>query len=160
MQTVKTWVNQRSMLSPLKRGIAELSGLPFYTSQGKLPDGTIVFSMRPDRQDQRSQQETIAFGTAQPFSGFTRQNIVLIQQIFSQSIATDFGRSQYVAKVDYNQVEKRFYQGKTFGYSTTVFKQPNEGRKFYHFTVVPLSDLNGEIQANQQCRKQNANGCE
>ena len=160
VQAVKTSVNQHSALSPLKRGIAELSGLPFYTSQGKLPDGTIVFSMSPDRQDQRSQQETIAFGTTKPFAGFTRQNLALIQQMFNGSIAQDFERSQYVARVNYTEVEKRFYRGKTFGYTTTTFKRPNQGQQFYHFTVLPLKNLDGAIQADQQCRRQNAGGCE
>lgn len=160
VQTVKAWVNQHSTLSPLKRGIAELSGQPFYTSQGKLPNGTIVFSMSPDRQDQTSQQETIAFGTAKPFAGFARQNLGLVQQMFSESIAKDFGRSQYVARVEYTEIEKRFYRGKTFAYSTAEFKRPNEGQKFYHFTVLSLKDLDGAIQGEQQCRRQGAGGCE
>lgn len=160
VQTVKNWVAKHSVLSPLKRGIAELSGAPFYTSRGKLPNGTIVFAMNPDRQDQRSQQETIALGTSKPFAGFTRQNVGLIQQMFSESIAQDFGRSRYVSRVDYTHVEKQFYRGKTFGYVTTTFKQPtSEGQKYYHFSVLPLKDLDGEIRADQQCRKQSANGC-
>lgn len=119
VQTVKNWAAKKAGLSPLKRGIAELSGLPFYTSQAKLPNGSLVFSMSPDRQDQRSQQETIALGTSKPFAGFTRQNLALVQQMFGDSIAKDFERSQYVARVNYTEVEKRFYQGQTFAYSTT-----------------------------------------
>ncbi len=160
VQAVKTSIAQHSFLSPLKRGIAELSGLPFYTSQGKLPDGTIVFLMSPDKQDQRSQQETIAFATAKPFAGFTRQNLALIQQMFSDAIAEDFERSQYVARVDYTETEKRFYRGKTFAYTTTTFRHSNEGRKFYHFTVLSLKNLAGAIRADQQCRQQNLGGCE
>ncbi|MBW4439988.1 MAG: hypothetical protein KME10_01875 [Plectolyngbya sp. WJT66-NPBG17] len=159
VQTVKNRVTNNSALSPLDRGIAELSGLPFYTSQGKLPDGGIVFSMSPDRQDQRSQQETIAFETSKSFAGFTRQNLKLIQQMFGGSIAEDFRRSSYVARVDYVHIENRFYRGKKFAYTTTEFKQSNDGRKFYHFTVLPLKDLNGEIRADQQCRQQSENGC-
>ncbi len=79
--------------------------------------------------------------------------------MFNQSTAADFGRSQYVARVDYTDVEKRFYQGKTFAYITTTFKQANEGQKFYHFTVLPLKDLDREIHADQQCRQRSANGC-
>lgn len=160
VQTVKNRVAKQSVFSPLKRGIAELSGLPFYMSQAKLPNGNLVFSMTPDRQDQRSQRETIAFGTTKPFSGFTRQNLGLIQQMFGSSISADFQRSQYVARVDYTGVEKRFYRGKTFAYTTTAFQQPNQGQKFYHFTVLPLKDLDAAIQADQQCRQQSANGCE
>lgn len=159
VQTVKNLIAQNSVLSPLKRGIAELSGQPFYTSQGKLPNGTIVFSMSPDSQDQRSQRETIAFSTAKPFAGFTRQNLELIQQMLNRSVSADFGRSQFVARVDYTDVEKRFYQGKTFAYITTTVKQPNAGQKFYHFMVLPLKDLDREIQADQQCRQRSANGC-
>lgn len=160
VQTVKNRVAKQSMMSPLKRGIAELSGLPFYTSEGKLPSGTIVFSMSPDRQDQRSQQETIALGTAQSFKGFTRENLGLIQQMFNTAVSEDFRRSQYVARVDYAGIEKRFYRGRTFAYRTTEFKQPNQGRKFYHFTVLTLKDLNGEIQGERQCRQQSPYGCE
>jgi len=160
VQSVKNWAAKKSVLSPLKRGIAELSGLPFYMSQAKLPNGDLVFLMSPDRQDQRSQQETIAFGTSKPFTGFTRQNLELVQQMFGGSIAKDFGRSQYVRRVNYTEVEKRFYQGQTFAYSTTEFKQSSQGRKFYHFTVLPLKDLDSAIQADRQCRQQSANGCE
>lgn len=160
VQTVKNRVAKLSGMSPLKRGIAELSGLPFYTSEGKLPNGTIVFSMTPDRQDQRSQRETIAFGTAKPFTGFTRENLGLIQQMFNTAVSEDFRRSQYVARVDYNDVEKRFFRARTFGYMTTEFKQPNQGRKFYHFTVLPLKDLNSAIQSERQCRQQSPFGCE
>lgn len=159
VQTVRNRIAKQSGMSPLKRGIAELSGLPFYTSEGKLPNGTIVFSMSPDRQDQRSRQETIALGTAQPFAGFTRQNLGIIQQMFGGSISSDFRNSQYVARVNYNTVEKRFYRGKAFAYSTTEFKQPNQGRKFYHFTVLSLKDLNNAIQIERQCRQQSADGC-
>lgn len=160
VQTVKNWVKQHSLLSPLSRDIAELSGLPFYTSNAKLSNGTLVFSMSPDRQDKVSQRETIAFGTPQPFAGFTRQNLSLIQQIYSAAIANDFRTSQYVAQVDYNPVENRYFRGKRFAYRTTAFKQATEGRKYYHFTVIPLKDLNGSIQGDRQCRQQSAFGCE
>lgn len=160
VQTVKNWVKQHSGLSPLMRGVAELSGLPFYTSEAKLPNGTIVFSMSPDRQDKISQKETIALRTVQPFAGFTRQNLNVIQQIYGGSIATDFRASQFVAQVNYNSVENRYYRGKQFAYRTTAFKEANEGQKFYHFTVMPLNDLNAEIQGDRQCRKQSAFGCE
>jgi hypothetical protein len=160
VQTVKSWASQHSVLSPLKRGIAELSGMPFYNSQGKLPNGTIEFSMSPDAKDQRSQEETIAFGTAKPFDGFTRQNLGLIAQMFSPEIAEDFKRSRYVARVDYTAHEKRFYQGRTFAYSTTEFKESLGGKQYYHFTVLPLQNLNGAIQGERQCRQQSAGGCE
>lgn len=160
VQTVKNWAKQHSLLSPLGRGIAELSGLPFYTSQATLTNGTVVFSMSPDRQDKISQTETIAFGTAQPFAGFTRQNLDLIRQIYSSAIANDFRASQYIAKVDYRPVENRYFRGKRFGYRTTEFKEANDGRKFYHFTILPLESLNGTIQGDRQCRQQSAFGCE
>jgi hypothetical protein len=160
VQTVKNWAKQHSLLSPLGRGIAELSGLPFYTSQATLPNGTVVFSMSPDRQDKISQTETIAFGTAQPFAGFTRQNLDLIRKIYRSAIADDFRASAYIAKVDYRSVENRYFRGKQFGYRTTAFKEANDGRKFYHFTVLPLKSLDGTIQGDRQCRQQSSSGCE
>jgi hypothetical protein len=160
VQTVKTWVTQHSLLSPLKRGVSELSNLPFYTSEAKLPNGTLVFSMSPDRQDKISQKETIALSATQPFAGFTRQNLAVIQQIYGGTIASDFRAAQYVANVDYNMLENRFFRGKQFAYRTTTFKQPSDGKRFYHFTVLSLKDLNGEISSDRQCRKQSAFGCE
>jgi hypothetical protein len=159
VQTVRSRIANNSMFSPLKRGIGELSGQPFYNAQAKLPNGSLFFSMNPDQQDQRSQQETIAIGATKPFAGFTRQNVGLIQQIFGSTPSQDFVRSQYVARVNFNQLEKRFYRGKSFAYITTEFKQPTDGRKYYHFTVLPLKDLNALIQADQQCRQQSADIC-
>ncbi|MCU0548831.1 MAG: hypothetical protein MUC48_05740 [Leptolyngbya sp. Prado105] len=160
VQTVKNWAKQHSLLSPLNRGIAELSGLPFYTSQAKLPNGTVVFSMSPDRQDKISQRETIAFATAQAFPGFTRQNLDVIRQIFNRRIVSDFRASRYVAKVDYAFVENRYFRGSQFAYQTATFKQAQNGQKFYHFTVIPLKDLEAIIQGDRQCRSRSANGCE
>lgn len=160
VQMVKNWAKQHSLLSPLSRGIAELSGLPFYTSEAKLPNGSLVFSMSPDQQDKVSQKETIAYGTAKPFAGFTRQNLSVIQQVYGNAIANDFRASQFVAQVNYNPVENRYYRGTRFAYRTTAFKEANQGQKFYHFTVIPLKSLNGEIQGDRQCRKQSAFGCE
>lgn len=159
VQTVKNKIANHSAFSPLKRGIGELSGSPFYTAQAKLPNGNLVFSMNPDRQDQRSQRETIALGATKPFAGFTRQNVGLIQQTFGNTTSQDFVRSQSVAKVDFNQLEKRFYRGKSFAYITTEFKQPSNGTRYYHFTILPLRDLNAELQADQQCRQRSADIC-
>ncbi|GAP93881.1 hypothetical protein NIES2104_03900 [Leptolyngbya sp. NIES-2104] len=127
--------------------------MPFYNAQAKLPNGELVFSMNPDRQGQRSIEETIAFGATKPFAGFTRQNVRLIQQTFGSATSEDFVRSQYVARVNFAEYEKRFYRGTTFAFVTTEFKQPHQGRKYYHFTILPLKDLNEAIQADQRCRQ-------
>ncbi|MBE9009559.1 hypothetical protein IQ250_05000 [Pseudanabaenaceae cyanobacterium LEGE 13415] len=159
VQTVKNRIANNAAFSPIKRGIGELSGAPFYRSQAKLPDGELSFVMNADRQDQRSTVEAIAFGATQPFAGFTRENVSLIYQTFGKATTQEFVRSQYIAKVDFNQVEKRFYRGRTFGYVTSMFKQSQDGRKYYHFMVLPLSDFNAQLQADQQCRRSSADIC-
>lgn len=153
IQTVRNKIASQSAFSPLKRGIGELSGSPFYTAQAKLPNGDLFFLMNPDRQDQRSIEETIAFGATKPFAGFTRQNVALIQQTFGSATSQDFVRSQYVARVNFAEYEKRFYRGKTFAFVTTEFKQPHQGRKHYHFAILPLEELNRYIEADQRCRQ-------
>lgn len=159
VQTVKNKIANNSAFSPLKRGIGELSGSPFYNAQAKLANGDLFFSMIPDRQDRRSIEETIAFGATKPFAGFTRQNVGLIQQTFGNATSRDFVRSRYVGRIEFTQIEKRFYRGRSFAYITTEAKQSSDGRKYYHFTVLPLQDLNEAIRAAQQCRKLGADVC-
>lgn len=164
VQTVVQWAKQHSILSPLKRSIGELSGLPFYNSQTKVNLGTLFFAMNADRADQISQAETIAVGTKSAFSGFTRTNgsgLSLVGKIYNQKLTTDFVRSSYIAKVSFNDYEIRFYRGQSFGYVTTDFQSKNQdGQKYHHFGVVPLGSLAGRVTSTQQCRQRNAFGCE
>lgn len=163
VQTVSQWAKQHPLLSPFKRGIGELSGLPFYTSQAKVQTGVINFLMNSDRADKQSREETIAYGTKTAFDGFTRTNtkgLDLIRSIYDQAMVNDFQKSRYVARVDFNPYEYQFFRGQRFGYIALRFKQANQGERFFHFKVVPLSDLNGKIAGTQQCRKQSAFGCE
>lgn len=159
VQTVRSRIANISMFSPLKRGLGELSGQPFYNAQANLPNGKLFFSMNPDRQDQRSRDETIALGATKPFAGFTRQNVGLIQQIFGSTASQDFVRSRYVARVNFTQLERRFYRGQSFAYITTEFRQSSDGQKYYHFMVLPLQDLNEMINSDQRCRKISADVC-
>lgn len=164
VQTVVQWAKQHPILSPLKRGIGELSGLPFYNSQAKVNLGTFTFAMNPDRADQIVKNETIALATKTAFPGFTRTHsagLNLIGKIYDQKLTTDFQKSAYIAKVSFNDYELKFYRGKTFGYVTTDFKSAaQDGQKYHHFGVVSLGDLSGRITATQQCRQQSAYGCE
>ena len=161
--TVTQWVKQHPLLAPFKRGIGELSGLPFYNAQATVKTGTVNFAMNADRADKQSRQETIAYSTGTAFGGFTRENkagLDLIKSIYDNGIVSDFQKSRYVARVDFNPYEHQFYRGQRFGYVVLRFKEATEGKRFFHFTVVPLSDLNGRIVGTQQCRKQSAFGCE
>jgi hypothetical protein len=163
VQTVTQWASQHLQLSPFKRGIGELSGMPYYSSQATVETGTINFLMNPDRTDTRSREETIAYGAKPQFAGFTRTNaqgLNLIQSIYDRGLVVDFQKSRYVARVDFNPHEHQFYRGQKFGYIITRFKEANQGVRHNHFTVVPLNELGGRLSRLQQCRKQNAFGCE
>ncbi|MBW4417910.1 MAG: hypothetical protein KME13_01625 [Myxacorys californica WJT36-NPBG1] len=169
IQTVLQWAQKHSLLSPFKRDIGELSGLPFYTSEAKVKGGSIVFAMNPtDQTDIVVGEEAIAYRTQsnRANAAFTRTNtegLNLIRSIYTQplaNVANDFQQSKYVARVEFNHVDLRFFQGKRFGYTTLEFKEPSQGERFYHFKVIPLKDLNSAILSEQQCRKQSADGCE
>ncbi|NDJ19543.1 hypothetical protein [Myxacorys almedinensis] len=166
VQTVMRWVQNHALLSPFERGIGELSGLPFYNSQAKVENGTVVFAMNPtDRTDKIVGEEIIAYQTQSNAGNtiFTRTNsegLGIVQRIYDQSLTNDFQKSKYVARVEFNYVDLRFFQGKRFGYSTVSFKQPTDGQWFYHFRVISLENLNGLILGEQQCRRQSADGCE
>jgi hypothetical protein len=162
VQTVTQWAKQHPLLSPFKRGIGELSGMPFYNSQATVKTGTIYFSMNPDQRDKQSREETIAYSTKTQFDGFTRTNakgLDLIRSIYGPAIVSDFQKSRYLARVDFNPHEEQFYRGQQFGYHVVRFKEARQAERFFHLSVVPLSDLDTMITNSRLCRKQSAFGC-
>lgn len=162
VDTVLKWANSHKVLSPLTRGIGELSGQPYYTTQAKTEAGNFVFTMNPDKN--QAKEETIALRTSK-FSQmiFTRTNptgLTLIQQVYNSPLATDFRNAKYIANVDFLGQQLRFYEGKNYGYITTEFKQPSEGQRFYHFSVVSKSDLKPILASDRACQQRNPAGCE
>jgi hypothetical protein len=166
MQKVIQRFQNHPLLPSLTRGVSELSGQPYYTTQANTNAGTVVFTASPVSGTKSAvDRETIAYSTRQsaPNLEFLRTNAAglgLIQSVYDPTIATDFQRSRYVARVDFTEREQRFYRGQRFGYITTQFKNLNQqGDRFVHFTVIPLGQLNSAIAAEQSCRRQSPDGC-
>lgn len=150
IRAVINWSENNPIISKLTYSSTQYEkGEPDYYSKVDFPgqQSTLTFNVwvncngiiTSENIDYRSQDKNNAL----EFKKDNSNGIRLIQQIYGQSIAEEFRTSEYVTRIN----ESQFYKGRRFGYQT--WNDSNDG--IYHFTIIPLKDLETNIKQWKYC---------
>lgn len=158
-QEVMRWTVQHPLITALMPALKLQTAEPDLMSTSKCLGNELSFAVWAPKG--LVLRELVDYRSSDPSFNFDPKNsagVNLIRQVYDSTIAQDFTSSTLIYQSNNKTPGVSFYRGKRYGYITDHFRdRSREGsstqqRNVSQLTVVPLSQLDNEIQLNKKIR--------